>query len=287
MRNGGAQSIISYGICHLLSYGLGHLARFGPCHGRASCRCVICWYRYHDAYTNRVFIAHQAASGIWHLAEQLCWSGFPAHGTIAQRMFFVEPHIEHISLPHVPQVLKKMFNLTNYKSAPHTVMSFWSSKSARRLQATSKEGWFEDVCRPVGLLINLQQGVDLSSPLIAWCMRSGEQLVSFQHLSHFQRGRVTIKVGEWVLCSEKSAGSSYWVGRVVELAQCHRRISNYVVRMRCDGVLALDASMVNSETGSAEISRELSEQEACMCLECVVVSELHVTSSASKYTLTW
>ena len=42
------------------------------------------------------------------------------------------------------QVLKKMFNITNYKAAPYSTLSFWATKTARSRFVIDTRGWSEE-----------------------------------------------------------------------------------------------------------------------------------------------
>ena len=155
------------------------------------------------------------------------------------------------------QVLKRLFEMSNYKTAPFTAARLWAAKHSLNLLNTVRSEWFEDDVTASSELvrITLPELQGSASPLLRMCahpahISSYTALSAFRFLSALTRGPIDIKVNSWVLIS--LAGASY-VGHLSEMAQLVVGSAS-VVRMRLTSCRAVDMSAHDPDTVCAPAS---------------------------------
>lgn len=112
-----------------------------------------------------------------------------------------------------------MFNLTNYKAAPYSALSFWATKTARRRLCQDTRGWSEQfyiVANAECTAIDVAQSMSI---LLAFALSNTKMKttpLSFVQLHSYDRGDVLVEVGEWT--AFKLKGMTHWqLGIVTEL----------------------------------------------------------------------
>jgi hypothetical protein len=129
------------------------------------------------------------------------------------------------------QVLKRMFEMTNYKSAPYTVGVFWATKAVMHYRDRRRVSWYEDSCElaSVDLLTNLIE-LSATSPLIAACLQQPLTLCAVRMLKSVTRGPNSFHNGDWVLIQQ---GDTRRLTRIADMLQAHvLRDQQYVIVIR-------------------------------------------------------
>lgn len=145
------------------------------------------------------------------------------------------------------QILKRMFSMTNYKSAPMSVAKLWSLKAAR----SSRVGWFEDVLIPAGELRVDLHAARQASTLVDSCIRAmGSAVLSVRMLKSVVRGPEEIKLEGWVQVA--SAASTTVVARIVEMVQVSLLPPHgTVIRLLCHECRPLSSQSVDDGAWAA------------------------------------
>ena len=169
------------------------------------------------------------------------------------------------------QVIKKMFNKSNYKSAAVSVADFWSMRSARTFRLGRAAEWFQDsACAASELTCDVTRMCEGSDMVSAAC--SGEdRVVAARQLHSFTRGSVAVKVGSWVQCECVQTGERQLM-RVGELVQVFSA-DRWVIRM-----LGLDCMPAPEERNGAWMSvheRDLTGESMMVDVEEMHLTELH------------
>ena len=98
------------------------------------------------------------------------------------------------------QILKRMFNMTNYKSAPLSVANLWSLKAALALAHGPRSNWHEDVTVPAGPLLFGEALRNTTSVILRFILDqdNGGDVTAARLLRSVLRGPEEMKVGSWV-----------------------------------------------------------------------------------------
>ena len=187
------------------------------------------------------------------------------------------------------QVLKGMFEMTNYKSAPFTVCSFWSMKTALRMLAGNpNETWFDTtVHSDEDAVLNDLSAASQSSPLVSFLRRSMVGLTGVRHLSYFQRGPVEVVLGVYILAS---LNNELAVGIVAEIVEAFFT-GRSVIRIRLDNARTICSTDMDSEMMSGIL--KVAESQACIegdtivAVETATILELHSFLENGYYTFTY
>ena len=95
------------------------------------------------------------------------------------------------------QVLKAMFRITNWKSAPYDVAVHWATKSVMHYRSVKRGSWYEDVVTPSSEFhFDLKA---LQSPLANALLRSEHSVRSLRFVSEFRRGPETVCLNSWII----------------------------------------------------------------------------------------
>ena len=167
------------------------------------------------------------------------------------------------------QVLKRMFEMTNYKSAPYTVALFWAVKAVMHYRDRRRVSWYEDSCELASndLQTNLLE-LAATSKLIAACLEQPLPVCAIHLLKSVTRGPDSFRIGDWVLVQ---LGDQSRISRIADMLQAHvLRELEYclVVRMWCDSCVEpkLDTS------GKLWSDKPNANDTMLVCLEDVHVS---------------
>lgn len=181
------------------------------------------------------------------------------------------------------QVLKRMFNMTNYKSAPRTVANMWSLKAALTLESDVPRQWYEDVIVPAGELLSSMAAVraaSTTSMLVRVCLQQPDHrgMTAVRMLRSVLRGPEEIKVKCWVLIDD---GATRCVGIVDEMAQFSLTGAN-VIRLWCTHVRPIS---VSGDDDGMSVRKDLPASATLVRLELVCVSVLHCVDTGEVYSL--
>ena len=178
------------------------------------------------------------------------------------------------------QVIKKMFNRSNYKSAARSVAEFWSMRSARALRHGKASAWYQDhACVASELSDEIAAMREGSEILSALCDELGQdEIVSARQLHSFSRGAVEVKVGQWVACEDAESGESYFV-RVGDLMQIFTAESHCIYMLGEDCVQPASAQtawMSISEHAFTGAGMLINTEE-------MIISQLHAVHDGDEY----
>ena len=126
------------------------------------------------------------------------------------------------------QVLKKMFEMTNYKSAAYNVGTFWAAKAVLHYRDPRRRSWHEDSVEPDGAFDTDVQQIANHSSLVQLVIREGELPIGVRMLSSVSRGPDTVSVGDWVLVQKDATNM---VGLVKDMLQALLERDEQVVRV--------------------------------------------------------
>ena len=128
------------------------------------------------------------------------------------------------------QLLKKMFDLTNYISAAHHTMTLWADRRATQLERAAPARQNYEPCSEIFQLSDMRRAQQHSELLQRALSQPDHSAVhAAQILRSVKRGTQQIRVGDWLLVS---CGSAQAVMRVVEIAQLWVAGSS-LLRMHC------------------------------------------------------
>ena len=114
------------------------------------------------------------------------------------------------------QVLKKMFDMTNYKSAAYSVGNFWAMKAVMHYRDPRRRSWYEDSVEPDEEFLTDIKEVASQSTLLRLVMTGGEAPAAVRMLTSVSRGPDTVTVGDWVVVQQ---GETRHAGRVKGMLQ--------------------------------------------------------------------
>jgi len=186
------------------------------------------------------------------------------------------------------QVIKRLFEMTNYKNAPYAVASYWSMKTALRLISPGVKSatWFDEVAHASSneVLCDLS-AASKASPLVLLLHDSMAGLHSVQHLASFQRDSVEVRLGDFILASVQGQDGLI-VGLVAEMVQAFCFEASFI-RIRFT-----DARLV----GKVDLDRggvfTVFQSQPCIecapvCVESSAMCELHAWLEDGCYTFTY
>lgn len=112
-----------------------------------------------------------------------------------------------------------MFNLTNYKAAPYSALSFWATKTARSRFHHDTRDWTEEsyiVANTESIELEVVRAVSILLDFALTNTKTATEPLSFVQLHKYDRGDVSVEVGEWTAFKQK--GESNWhLGLVIDL----------------------------------------------------------------------
>lgn len=175
------------------------------------------------------------------------------------------------------QVIKRMFNLTNYKAAPVSALTFWASKAARQFVSQGGTNGWKDEC----FLASSPESTELQasrsmSSLLDFALEScslHHKVISFTQLCSYRRGRDTVELGEWILF-QPQVGNPWIVGVVIELMLLNLSGTQKFF-MRCNRVASLGEHHVDANFSCVRIKLPAADHECSTALENVPFCEVH------------
>ena len=131
------------------------------------------------------------------------------------------------------QVLKKMFRMCNWKSAPFTVGKHWACKSVMHYRDPARASWHENVVHPCSEFRSDLTSMKADSPLVSALLRVSSSLRSLRFLQSVSRAGKPVERGDWVLLERPETPS--WVGQVQQLVEviCCGESSGSFIRLWC------------------------------------------------------
>jgi hypothetical protein len=114
------------------------------------------------------------------------------------------------------QVLKAMFRITNWKSAPYDVAVHWATKSVMHYRNSKRGSWYEDsVTASTAFCFDLKS---LNSPLAAALIAAEPRVHALRFVSAFRRGADEVHLSDWIIVDMIDASHSM-SARVDSIAQ--------------------------------------------------------------------
>ena len=176
------------------------------------------------------------------------------------------------------QLLKKMFNMSNYKNAPSFVIRTFAAR--RAVELASGDSRNERLTSPsserldgIQLTQAQQHSILLRSAL---SQPDHASVHAAQFLRSFRRGTQTFATGDWILVA---SGSTHAVMRVAEIAQLYTPAS-VLLRLWCDQVQHVVQS---NQTGDGRIvvPKSAAARQMLIRMEHVSISLLQCKSLGS------
>lgn len=176
------------------------------------------------------------------------------------------------------QVLKRMFEMTNYKTAVASASTLWAAKHSLNLLNVNRSEWFEnDVTASsefTPITVSDLQGS--ASVLLCMCahpahLSSYSLLSCYRFVSAVTRGPVDLKVNSWVLITQQGTSHACYLSEMVQLVLG----AASVIRMRLTAcrqakLSADDAESINVIAGPSvmlHIMKSVPSQSMLVCLE--------------------
>ena len=168
------------------------------------------------------------------------------------------------------QVLKRMFAMTNYKSAPVSVAKIWAMKAVLHYRDPSRASWYEDEVEPTtDFESDLRSELFAGSELVRVLSAQQPPPRAVRIIALVSRGGVNVRVNDWVLVRRDANG---WIGRASEMAEVaqadHRGMTVQVVRIWLRGT----KPAVASDDGQLYVSRTESSFAMLVLYESMLVS---------------
>jgi hypothetical protein len=131
------------------------------------------------------------------------------------------------------QILKRMFDMCNWKSAPYTVAKHWATKSVMHYRDPARGSWFKDEVLPASEFKTDVGAVAAQSQLVRGLLTlPGEPPESLRFLKSVSRGPEEVRLGDWVLLEQ--VGARVMVGCVDQMIQVSfKDEANSFIRMWC------------------------------------------------------
>ena len=127
------------------------------------------------------------------------------------------------------QYLKRLFNMTNYRSAAYTVATLWAAVAKQRYRDPQRVTWHHDTVHP----LSDPDFYKLADSTMSRAMALGvqkERPSTVRHLHSFERDGREITRSDWVMVSCYSGGTvTTVVGRISEMVQMNTCIEERVV----------------------------------------------------------
>lgn len=189
------------------------------------------------------------------------------------------------------QVMKKMFNLTNYKAAPFSALSFWATKTARRRLYKDTRGWSEEsfiIANSESTEIDVARSMSILLEFAVVTTTTTLDPISFVQLHKYDRGDVCLEVGEWAAFRQK--GEPHWqIGFIVELLILKfGSIQEYY--MRCSRIVKLEEQMqVNTDYECVTVpTRSMQSEQACFAVnQTLELFDVHADLQGENLVLTY
>ena len=117
-------------------------------------------------------------------------------------------------------MLKRIFEMSNYKSACYQTGIFWAVKSVMNYRDPTRESWHEDVVDPEsdGSWNDVSGQTEGQSALLIALQREPEGVHKFRSLRSVRRARCRVARGDWVLLQD-GAGSVSIIAHTHDIMQ--------------------------------------------------------------------
>ena len=170
------------------------------------------------------------------------------------------------------QVLKSIFEMTNYIGAPLFVAMFWSQKFVLHLRDKSRAKWHEDIFETVTEFLSPAE-CPPSALLNALC-ESGAPPTSIRYVQKLSRGEWEVGIQTWVLIAHADGPRIGFVSEMAE-TRAHDPVRNrsmsriHIIAIGCrpavymDGLMQVDSHV--TATGML-VSLELTPVSTCVCV---------------------
>lgn len=140
------------------------------------------------------------------------------------------------------QVIKRMFEMCNYKIAPYTVATHWATKSVMHYRDPTRCSWYEATVSPLKLadgttnfeydLQKFAQKNKHAAKIVEDEAAAGRKVTSMRCLSSVLRGPDQVRLKDWVVISNGHQEPEA-AGQVTDLFECRLEDSaSSVVRLR-------------------------------------------------------
>lgn len=170
------------------------------------------------------------------------------------------------------QYLKHLFEMGNYKSAPHSVSVLWAALAVEHYRDPRRVAWHEEAVTPADVDGAFKSLADLTPPITAMMMSAcaSEGVLAARHLSSFTCARETISTGAWVMAS--MAGVTV-VGSISEMLHMQVSRDEHIVSIvRLMLVHVVEPVFDNDDT--VTLRTPLGTQGMCIALESAHVTLL-------------
>ena len=180
------------------------------------------------------------------------------------------------------QLVKRMFDMTNYKSAPTTVMEFWIAKASMQHRDQTRASWYDDEVETSSDWHTDIPQMCAKSRLIRECVETlGELPNAVRFLRSVQRGHAEVGLNDHVLL--QSPVGDDLVGRVMMLAQLRftgdeESSSQTIVRMWCE-----DCAVPITEGDQLRVSSDAELQDTLVRYESTVVTVMSRTACGDDH----
>jgi len=116
------------------------------------------------------------------------------------------------------QLLKKMFRICNWQSAPYTVAKHWAAKSVMHYRDPARGSWFSDEVQPTSEFSVAVAALAKRSKLVAALLGvTGGPPSAIRFLRSVTRGPDEVRLRDWVLMEQD--GAPVMSGQVEQMVQ--------------------------------------------------------------------
>jgi hypothetical protein len=135
------------------------------------------------------------------------------------------------------QLLKRAFEMTNYKSAAYTVGLFWAAKSVMHYRDAARISWYDD-----SIELASSRDSDFTalaqatrSKLVLACLQLPQPPLAIRRLQSVTRGADHVQLGDWVLLQQADITCITRVKEIVQAQIIRGELASFVIRMWCEG----------------------------------------------------
>jgi hypothetical protein len=176
----------------------------------------------------------------------------------------------HLSTPMDPtrclpweaflQRLKRIFEMSNYKSAAYHTGVFWAVKAVMNYRDPNRASWHDDVVDPMTDSWLLLAELTLS-PLLQALQREPELVLRVRPLRSVRRERCCLTVGVWVLVQQGDMSIIARVRDIMQVEISQGEGATAVVRIWVDGCCEPREGM------NAELWAPKADMDQCMLVK--------------------
>lgn len=145
-------------------------------------------------------------------------------------------HLRSPPLSALPQLIKKIINMSNFQSPAWQICHFWSMRAAFLLLEQSTNHLQDDVTVYSSMLqFDLSVARIAQSPLLSSVSLYDERwplVYATRHVRSFERGALQVRTNDWVLLSDDGGSFVGRVGEMVELVASGGSFMRMLVRQK-------------------------------------------------------